>query len=116
MKTSPYYLLLSGLLLLLIVGACGPSRPEIIPIDPAYSKYISGYTSGMIDRDDAIRIELAEPSAELTGLSEKELSALFETEPHINGSVHAIGDRIIEFVPEENMPVNQFYTIRFDLN
>lgn len=115
MKTTCIYLLLIHLAIA-VLSACGPSRPEIIPIDPAFGKYVSGYTSGMINRNDAIRIELATPSEELTTLSEDELSALFESEPHVAGKVFAIGDRILEFVPEEPLAVNQFYTMRFDLS
>src|SRR4051812_26400706 len=34
-------------------------QPEIIPVNPLFGKYISGYTSGMTSRIRPIRIELA---------------------------------------------------------
>ncbi len=98
------------------LNSCGPTQPEILKIDPAYSEYISGYTSGMIYRRDAIRIELANGVSDLEKMPQEKLNALFRIEPSIEGKVVAIGDRMIDFVPAAPLPSNQFYTVRFDLD
>ena len=98
------------------INSCGPTRPEIIKVNPEFSEYISGYTSGMVYRKDAIRIELASEVPDLEQLSQKKLNDLFEIEPAIAGKVIAIGERQIEFVPLDPLPSNQLYTVHFDLD
>ncbi len=98
------------------IFSCSKSRPMINSIDPGFSNYISAYSSGIIQRDDAIRIELAEPSKKLMEMDSTDLYKLFNSEPSIKGRVIAISDRIIEFVPSEPMKVNSFYTVTFNLN
>lgn len=117
MKRLPY--VLTGLILITALFwfySCGPTRPEILKIDPAYSEYVSGYTSGIVSRRDAVRIELVEAVPGLEKFSEKKLNSLFRIEPAVKGEVVAIGDRLIDFVPDEPLPSNQFYTVYFDLD
>lgn len=101
---------------LLRLVSCGTRQPEIIDIDPAYSEYVSGYTSGIISRQDAIRIELVEGVPGLEDMSSKDLKNLIRIEPAIEGKVVAIGERLIDFVPDNPLPPNQFYTVYFDLD
>lgn len=114
MKTTSLYIA-SALFALLFICSCGNNRPKINSIDPGFSEYISAYSSGIIKRDESIRIELAMPVEKLTSMDSTQLSKLFESEPAIKGKVIAISDRIIEFVPSEPMDVNQFYTVTFNL-
>lgn len=109
--------------LLLVLGltfwGCS-SSPEIIKIDPAYGEYISGYSSGMITRKSNIRIELAEGvptvSSEEGALPDSTLlEDIFSFEPAVEGKAVWISDRVIEFIPFETLPANQFYTVDFDL-
>lgn len=51
---------LLGLLCALFLSACFQTRPKIKEINPAFSKYISGYTAGMVSRKSVIRIELTQ--------------------------------------------------------
>lgn len=94
---------------------CGTRQPEIIDIDPAYSEYVSGYTSGIVSRQDAIRIELVKGVPDLEKMSSKDLKNLIRIEPAIDGKVIAVGDRLIDFVPAKPLPPNSFYTVYFDL-
>ena len=96
------------------------SSPEIIKIDPAYGEYISGYSSGMITRKSNIRIELAENVPTVSGeegaLPDSTLlEDIFSFEPAVEGKAVWISDRVIEFIPFETLPANQFYTVDFDL-
>ena len=115
-RTKSLIALLAILLGVFWMNSCGSSTPEIIKVNPEFSEYISGYTSGMVYRQDAIRIELAEGVQDLEKMSQKKLNDLLEIEPAIEGNVVAISERQIEFVPAEPLPTNQFYTVHFDLD
>ncbi len=113
-----FQILIQSLVILVVIitiNACGPTNPELVYIDPGFNEYISGYTSGMVERKDAIRIELVEESKSLVDYSQEELNELFEIEPAVEGKAIAISDRLIEFVPAEPLPVSQFYTVHFNL-
>ncbi|MDI1234662.1 MAG: MG2 domain-containing protein [bacterium] len=114
------------LLLLILLGSlfflasCLNKKPQYIAVNPEYGKYVSGYTSGNISRKHAIRIELAEacPSSSkgLRTLPDSNLlESIFEFEPRIKGKAVWINERVIEFVPDQPLPVNQFYTATFQL-
>lgn len=110
-------------LLLLLLAACGPSKPKFIQIDPEFHKYVSGYTSGVISNNQSIRIELAdEVPAEIlhkTGKKDVDstlLKEIIEFEPALDGTVKWINSRTIEFTPEKKLTSNQFYTAYFKLD
>ncbi|PBQ32680.1 hypothetical protein CNR22_13155 [Sphingobacteriaceae bacterium] len=119
-------------------SACSQTRPKVKAVNPSFGKYIAGYTSGMISRKSNIRIELSQsPNEEriaITSINDTAaLQALrsakvmgqlpdsnllkdaFEFEPALQGKAIWISDRIIEFIPTDIMPVNQFYTVNFKL-
>ena len=126
----------SCLLSILLFNACSHSRPRVNAINPAFGKYISGYTSGMLSRKAGIRIELAKspnenknlktiPATDRTSIDSTAtlaqlpdsslLKDVFEFEPAIKGRAVWINDRVIEFIPAEPLPVNQFYNVNFNL-
>ena len=115
-RTKSIIVILAVLLGALWLNSCGPTNPEIIKVNPEFSEYISGYTSGMVYRQEAIRIELAEGIENLSEMPQKKLNELFDIEPAIEGNVVAISERQIEFIPARPLPSNQFYTVHFDLD
>lgn len=126
MKTGKFWLYGTTVLFYLLVAMACNSKPVIFKVDPAYGKYVSAYTSGMITRKGAIRIELAEafPQEQATAMREggvglpdsAVLEGLFEFEPEIAGKAVWVNDRVIEFVPAEILPANQLYEVHFDLD
>ncbi len=140
MKTkNKIQLLLSAAVLIFItlLSACYSSRPKMINPNPAFAKYISGYTSGMVSRKSSIRIELAHglnenqavkpavnsvapvanaAAARIAALPDSSLlKDAFSFEPKIKGHAIWISDRVIEFIPAEELPSNQFYDVAFNL-
>lgn len=132
-----FLFILFGLLAFLF-SACSQTRPKVKAINPSFGKYIAGYTSGMISRKSTIRIELSkspnEEKLEATSINDtSEIRAIqaahmtgqlpdstllkdaFEFEPALKGKAVWISDHIIEFIPAEVMPVNQFYNVNFKL-
>ncbi len=103
-------------LFFLWLTSCGQTKPEMIQVNPEFSEYISGYTSGMIHREDVIRIELSENVPDIEKMSQSELNKLVAIEPAIEGDLIAVDGRQLEFVPEELLPTNQLFTVRFELD
>lgn len=119
-----------------LIVACSPSKPEIFRVNPAFGKYISAYTSGMVTRKANIRIELAESQVKLlndqSNVSSEEgneegeavlvpsdttvLQNIFQFEPALEGRAVWVSDRVIEFIPSETLPSGQLYTVDFDLD
>ena len=139
MKNRPILLLILPVFALIVLIACSQTRPKVNSVNPAFAKYIAGYTSGMVSRKSTIRIELTNSPNERrkilipTGTDRKTADSLaalntvtlpdsallkdvFEFEPEIKGRAVWINDRVIEFIPSENLPVNQFYTVNFKLD
>lgn len=131
----------------LLAAGCFNLKPKVNPVDPAFGRYISGYTSGMVSRKTTIRIELAQSVIDrntlaasaaldslrvlahntdetplhrvrhtLDGLPDSSLlKDIFRFEPEIRGRAIWISDRVIEFIPSEPLPANQFYNAAFRL-
>jgi len=116
MKTTTLVLLLSSILGVLgFFSSCG-SKPEIFKVDPAYGKYVSAYSSGMVSRNSGIRVELTDETLkDIKGEDPEVLKDIFTFEPELEGNAVWISDRVIEFIPKEKLPVNQFYTVNFEL-
>lgn len=126
-------------LIVMILNSCMSFRPEVNEVNPSFGQYISAYTSGMISRKSAIRIELARGYHETHPIKNVPLfkdsvalaifkanhlasmpdSALLENvfafEPSLEGKAIWINDRTIEFIPKEVLPVNRFYNVTFKL-
>lgn len=100
-------------LVLSILAACGNSKPEIIKVDPAFREYVSGYSSGMVERKDKIVIELVNPVPE--NISEKKLQKMFTISPEVKGKMVLEGDRVLQFVPDNPLPSGQFFTVDLEL-
>ena len=100
---------------IVLISSCGQTRQEIIKVDPAFRKYVSAYTSGMISREDAIQIELANEIENYEDYPDYKLQNLIRIEPHVEGKVVIVHERLVEFVPTKPLAVNQFYTVSMEL-
>lgn len=97
------------LLLLLSVFAC-TSRPSEGP-DPAFARYVKGYTGGLIPEGHPILLELASPLQE--GIDPQ---TLFSFSPALDGKVEQEGSCLIAFRPEADaVKPGKVYTACFDL-
>ena len=115
-------------------SSCFHFKPEINEVNPAFGKYISAYTSGMVSRKTNIRVELAQGYFETHPMLKKPilidsvyssiidlpdstlLEDVFSFDPEIKGKAIWISDRIIEFIPEQTLPVCTFYNVKFKLD
>lgn len=145
MKTKIFlFATVTTVICIALFSACFQTRPKINAINPAFGKYISGYTSGMVSRKSSIRIELShginedktltasavnKMSISTTAIAKDSLALIrslqlpdsnllkdaFTFEPKIKGRAVWISDKVIEFIPSEILPANQFYNVDFKL-
>lgn len=106
---------------LLFLAQCGTGKPEIIKVNPAFGKYISGYTAGMVSRGSTIKVEVKNVDSTLIpedGSLIKDTNVIrdiFQFEPAIEGRTRWADNHTIEFVPAGELPEGQFYAVHFEL-
>ncbi len=91
------------------------SKHEILKINPAFAKYISAYTSGLISSESTIKIKLATDFANQEDIGKPVDASLFKFSPAIKGTTIWRDSRTIEFKPAEKLPSNKKYTVKFYL-
>jgi uncharacterized protein YfaS (alpha-2-macroglobulin family) len=91
----------------------GPvSVPELMPIDKGFSKYISGYTSGIIPANSPIEIHF---TPEFAASADKSASGLFVFEPSIKGKTEWKDDATLVFTPSRVLDAGKVFTGRLNL-
>ena len=73
--------------------ACTPKHTE--SLDPAFAKYVSAYTGGVVLEGTPIRVELATPVP-----IEKQGEGLFRFKPNLSGIERWLSPTVVEFVPD----------------
>ena len=111
---------------MVVLSSCFNQKKSIKVINPEIARYVSGFTSGAIGRKQSIRIELADQYGNPGGLDstkdfydipdKKVLEGIFEFSPSVKGRAIWLNRRVIEFIPDEPLTPNQFYTVGFNLD
>lgn len=105
-----------------LVGSC--SSEKRVSVDPKFSQWISGYTSGIVSNTDEIRIELQDPIDSLylkklrlhSATDTSILDKLITIKPKMSARYVWRNERTIEIIPDEPLKSNALYTIQFDLD
>ena len=84
-------------------------------VDPAFSKYIESYTTGIISKESPIRIRLAGEVKTSHVQNEALDDNIFDFSPSIKGKAYWIDARTIEFRPDEKLDPDKSYTADFKL-
>ena len=103
------------LLISVLLFACN-KKEKISGVDPAFSRYIEGYTSGVISKASAIRIRLAAETPSTHVLNEALKYPLFTLTPSVKGKAYWVDARTIEFKPDEYLSPGALYTVNFELS
>src|ERR1051326_560480 len=85
-------------------------------IDPAFSEYISAFTSGIISNQSRIRIILTNESPKTVQAGQPVEGTLFEFSPAVKGTAYWVDSRTIEFKPDSKLPSGQEYKAAFHLS
>nr|MBP6022451.1 hypothetical protein [Ferruginibacter sp.] len=115
-KFSVTFLSLVVFLSVLAVSFSSCNKKEKwIEVDPAFSKFIDAYTTGIISKTSAIRIQLAGEANTTHAVGEAVKDDLFDFSPSVKGKAFWLDARTIEFKPESWLKTNQLYTVKFKL-
>ncbi|MBL4735028.1 MAG: hypothetical protein JKY18_06775, partial [Flavobacteriales bacterium] len=94
----------------ILINGCSDKKTSR-HIDPAFTGYISAFTSGIISNGSSIKIRLMqEQNVELHTAIDQEL---FEFTPDIAGEANWIDKRTIEFIPTELLPSGKLFEAEF---
>jgi len=85
-------------------------------INPAFSEYISAFTSGYISTQSTIRVVLASEAEGTHEINVPVDEELFEFSPNIEGTTVWIDKRTVEFRPTKKLPSEQSYEAKFNLS
>lgn len=97
------------LLFAVLFSACNHTN-EKIEVDEAFAAYISGYTTGIVSKNNSIVIKFTKKyGGDINPLEELD-DDLLEFSPSLDGKLHWVNPYTLEFVPEESMKSNQVYT------
>jgi hypothetical protein len=97
-----------------LVFAC-VRKEKITGVDPAFSRYIDGYTSGVISKASVIRVRLSAETPVTHVLNEAIKEPLFSFSPSVKGKAYWTDARTIEFKPDEHLDPGRLYTVDFKL-
>jgi alpha-2-macroglobulin len=101
-------------LLAVVFSSCN-KKDKWIDVDPAFSKYIDAYTTGVVSKTTAVRIQLATDANTTHAVGEAVKEELFDFSPSIKGKAFWLDARTIEFKPEGWLKPNQQYNVNFKL-
>ncbi|HTI61503.1 alpha-2-macroglobulin family protein [Mucilaginibacter sp.] len=85
-------------------------------VDPAFSKYIESYTTGIISKENTIRIRLASQVTTTHVQNDQLPDGVFDFSPAIKGKAYWVDERTIEFRPEAKLVSDQSYSADFKLS
>jgi hypothetical protein len=83
------------------------AAPVIIPIDKGFSKYITGYTSGIVRANSVIEIRF---TPEFAAKADKVTSGLFEFQPVIKGKTEWKDGTTLVFTPSNLLDPGKIYS------
>lgn len=116
MHLNKRYLILTYLLLSLgltaIIAACSTKAKEM---NPAFAKYIEAYTSGIISKQSAIRVQLAGDVNVTHTQNEPLEEGIFSFSPSIKGEAYWLDATTVEFRPDQNLEPGKKYEAVFRL-
>jgi alpha-2-macroglobulin len=106
--------MLCATVILSLFSSCN-KKEKWVDVDPAFSKYIDAYTTGIISKTTAVRIQLAADANTTHAVGEAVKDDLFDFSPSVKGKAFWLDARTIEFKPESWLKPNQLYLVKFKL-
>jgi alpha-2-macroglobulin len=98
----------------IVLFSCG-KKEKWVDVDPAFSKYIDAYTTGVVSKTTTVRIRLAADASTTHAVGEESVESLFDFTPSVKGKTHWLDARTVEFKPDSYLNPDQLYEVRFKL-
>ena len=89
---------------------CG-KKQDAVEINQDFSRYISGFTSGLVSAGSVIQIEFTQDLRH----ERQDAELLFSFSPAVKGTASWKGNRTVEFVPAEPLREGTRYVVSFNL-
>ena len=108
---------LKGLLcctLIFMISSCSKKNKWIEP-DPAFSKYIDAYTTGVVSKTTSVRIQLAGGANTTHSVGEEVKEPLFDFSPDVKGKAMWVDATTVEFKPDNYLIPDKLYEVKFNL-
>lgn len=113
-------MLIAGLVAAALIGLTVFSKMHSSSRDdrenPAFSAFISAYTSGIISNESSVRILLTNEMEAPVEIGKPIDKNLFDFSPDIKGTAVWVDSRTIEFRPEQALPANTHFKAEFYLS
>lgn len=115
-KLKHLSMMLLSCIFILLQTACSKKIDEkkLFNVDPAFSSYISAYTTGNVSVESKIRIQFTKNVNDSVSYGAS-ADNLFSFSPSIKGKSYWVDARTIEFSPDEKLPYGTTYKANFDL-
>lgn len=110
-----YYLLTLLSFAVLIFSCKRTNVPEELP-DPAFSRYVSSFTGGVISCKSPILIELALDPLTAAEPGTEAPAGLITLNPRVDGKMQWVNPRTLAFVPKEKLRTGETYTVAVALD
>jgi uncharacterized protein YfaS (alpha-2-macroglobulin family) len=104
----------TAVVLLCTIASCNRKK-KLVEIDPAFSRYINAYSSGVVSKKTTIRIQLAADAGVTHSLNETIKESLFRFSPRVEGKAYWTDARTIEFKPDKDLDPGELYEVNFHL-
>ena len=101
--------------LAIFIPSCSKKAVSWKSVDPAYSKYVDAYSTGVVSKTSAIRVQLASNAGTTHSVGQEVKEKLFTLSPAVKGKTIWVDARTIEFKPEKNLEPDQLYEVKFQL-
>ncbi len=105
---------ITGLITSVLLLSCS-DQYKSPSVDPAFSAYISAFTSGVVSTKAPIIIRLHDPIVEAMFDDPSNLEMLFEFSPELQGTTRMEDDRTIVFQPDERLSQDREHQVSFNL-
>jgi len=112
--STTFYRLLLCFAVTAVFFSCKKSD-KWIEVDPAFSQYIDAYTTGIVSKTTAVRIQLAGTANTTHTVGQEVKENLFSFSPSVNGKAIWVDVSTIEFKPTEWLKPDQLYEVNFSL-
>ena len=99
----------------ILIPSCSKKAVSWKSVDPAYAKYVEAYSTGMISKTAAIRVQLAANASTTHSIGQEIKENLFTISPAVKGKTIWVDARTIEFKPEKNLEADRLYEVKFKL-